>query len=253
MPFSRPVREEALVRSGRRCCVCHRWLGVKVEVHHIKQEADGGANTIENAIVLCFDCHADAGHYNPRHPRGTKYTPQELRKHRDSWWEWYRKNPHAPMPNDEVTVNPSMFWLYKGTWQVHPTIRLHNKSDDIYYRLSIKFKQMQPNMTFADFSIRLRESSNDEWVQTVPNGARMNTSSLSMSMVNPEGFHFMIFLIPVLYPKEVRIFDVEHMVPREVAEITQAKIVVTIDSINLEPPEMLSMEVPPDWPPPGSE
>jgi hypothetical protein len=58
-----------------------------VNVHHIVPEADGGPNVLENAIALCFTCHAEAGHYNPRHPLGTKYSPEELRKHRDDWWE----------------------------------------------------------------------------------------------------------------------------------------------------------------------
>lgn len=87
MPFPNSVREEALVKAQRHCCVCHEFAGRSINVHHIKQEADGGANTIENAIVLCLRCHAEAGHYNPRHPIGTKYAPSELIKHRDAWFE----------------------------------------------------------------------------------------------------------------------------------------------------------------------
>lgn len=85
MSFPQNVRTEALVLAARHCSVCHRYKGVKVEVHHIVQEAHGGENTIGNAITLCFDCHADAGHYNPQHPRGTKFSPEELRKARDAW------------------------------------------------------------------------------------------------------------------------------------------------------------------------
>ena len=47
--------------------------------------SEGGADSSDNAIALCFDCHAASGHYNPKHPRGTKFSPGELRKHRDSW------------------------------------------------------------------------------------------------------------------------------------------------------------------------
>ena len=86
MPFSPAVRKEALIASARHCSVCHRYKGVKVEVHHIVPESEGGSNEIENAIVLCFDCHADAGHYNPNHPRGTKMSPEELREAKD-WWQ----------------------------------------------------------------------------------------------------------------------------------------------------------------------
>ena len=86
MPFTRAVREQALIAAARHCCVCRRYKGIKLEVHHLLPEADGGTNTIENAIVLCFDCHTDAGHYNPRHPRGIKYSKAELIRARDTWF-----------------------------------------------------------------------------------------------------------------------------------------------------------------------
>ena len=93
MSFPKSVREDALVKSHRRCCICHEFAGRSEDVHHIVQEADGGANTIDNAIALCPKCHGEAGHYNPRHPLGTKYSPQELRRHRDQWWELCTQNP----------------------------------------------------------------------------------------------------------------------------------------------------------------
>ncbi len=82
--FSKEIKKEVLTKSARHCCVCHRYKGVKVEVHHMILQSDGGTDDIENAIALCFDCHADAGHYNKQHPRGTKFTPSELRKARDT-------------------------------------------------------------------------------------------------------------------------------------------------------------------------
>ena len=86
MPFPTAVRDAALVAAGRCCCVCRTFAGRNMQVHHIVQEADGGPNTIDNAIPLCFRCHAEAGHYNPHHPLGTKYSPTELRRHRDEWF-----------------------------------------------------------------------------------------------------------------------------------------------------------------------
>ncbi len=77
MAFKKEVKINALVSAARHCCVCHRYKGVKVEVHHILPVAKGGADDAENAIALCFDCHADAGHYNNKHPRGTKFSPEE--------------------------------------------------------------------------------------------------------------------------------------------------------------------------------
>jgi len=86
MPFPKNIRELVLVNSQRRCCVCRDFGGRNVNVHHIIQEADGGTNTLDNAICLCLKCHAEAGHFNSRHSLGTKYSPEELRKHRDNLW-----------------------------------------------------------------------------------------------------------------------------------------------------------------------
>lgn len=93
MGFSPTIKQQAMLASGRHCCVCHRYKGVKIEVHHIVQEADGGPNNFENAIPLCFDCHSDAGHFNVRHPRGTKFSKEELIKSRDTWYESIKNNP----------------------------------------------------------------------------------------------------------------------------------------------------------------
>src|ERR1700693_2360542 len=114
MPFSPGIKRQALVKSRRSCCICHRFVGRSVEVHHIVQEAHGGSNNLANAIVLCFDCHAEAGHYHPEHPRGTKYSPEEVRQHRDEWWAWCEKNPHAPLPDNPIVFSPTAIRLPRG-------------------------------------------------------------------------------------------------------------------------------------------
>jgi len=92
MAFSPQIKEQILVESARHCCVCHKPKGLKVEVHHIIPQEKGGKDVYENAIALCFDCHADAGHYYAKHPKGLKLSPSELKKHKDSWLEIVRKN-----------------------------------------------------------------------------------------------------------------------------------------------------------------
>jgi hypothetical protein len=87
MPFSPKTRETVLVSCSRSCCLCHRFRGTKIEVHHIVPLASGGTNDISNAIPVCFDCHADIEHYNINHPKGTKYSENELKSHRDLWFE----------------------------------------------------------------------------------------------------------------------------------------------------------------------
>ena len=86
MPFPPEIKIKALVACGRCCSICHKFCGIKIECHHIIQEADGGAQSFENCIPLCFDCHADMLSYDDKHPKGTKYRPEELRLHRDSWF-----------------------------------------------------------------------------------------------------------------------------------------------------------------------
>jgi hypothetical protein len=87
MGFPQAVAEKVLVDCGRCCAICHKFCGTKIELHHIKQAADSGADTYENCIPLCFDCHAEVKAYNPKHPKGKKYTESELVAHRDKWYE----------------------------------------------------------------------------------------------------------------------------------------------------------------------
>ena len=87
MAFSKDVQVEALVACGRCCCLCHKFCGPKIELHHITQKADGGADSFDNCIPLCFECHADMGKRDSHHPKGKGYSPEELRKHRDKWYQ----------------------------------------------------------------------------------------------------------------------------------------------------------------------
>jgi MinD-like ATPase involved in chromosome partitioning or flagellar assembly len=85
--FAKGVVEELLGKSGRHCCLCHEYKDGKVELHHIVPRAKGGLATADNAIVLCFDCHAQVHAYSEKQPKGRKFSPSELRKHRDQWFQ----------------------------------------------------------------------------------------------------------------------------------------------------------------------
>lgn len=91
--FPRDQVDELLVACHRRCCICYKFCGVKIETDHIVPVADGGPDTIDNAIPVCFECHADIHAYNDRHPRGRKYRPEELRKQKDQWLEICQNRP----------------------------------------------------------------------------------------------------------------------------------------------------------------
>ncbi|TAJ09969.1 MAG: HNH endonuclease [Nitrospirae bacterium] len=85
MAFPRDLVSKLLARCHRRCCVCHRFCGIKIETDHIVPKEQGGSDDIENAIPVCFECHAEIHSYNDQHPRGRKFLPDELRQHKEQW------------------------------------------------------------------------------------------------------------------------------------------------------------------------
>ncbi len=117
MPFSNEIKEQVFVACARRCCVCKKFKGRNIEVHHIIQQTDGGEDTLENAIPLCFDCHADAGHYNPKHPRGSKFSPKELRQHRDAWYQVVRDGRYC-QAGLEVTHHYFLTDSADAVWEI---------------------------------------------------------------------------------------------------------------------------------------
>lgn len=106
MPFPKEVADLALLMCGRHCCICHEFKGTKIELHHISQRAKGGKDTFKNCIPVCFDCHSDIGSYNAEHPKGRKYSPSELKKHRDMWYAVMKKNDEkTPSSANTTTQN----------------------------------------------------------------------------------------------------------------------------------------------------
>jgi hypothetical protein len=93
MPFDRDEVAALLAACHRRCCICHRFCGVKIETDHIRPAADGGDEGIANAISVCFDCHSEIHTYNDKHPRGRKFTAEELARHKEQWLRLCSEEP----------------------------------------------------------------------------------------------------------------------------------------------------------------
>ena len=91
--FPQKGADELLVRCHRRCCICHRLCGYKMELDHMVPQAESNDDDIENAIPACFECHAEIHCYNDRHSRGRKYHPNELRAHKKQWLDLCDRNP----------------------------------------------------------------------------------------------------------------------------------------------------------------
>jgi hypothetical protein len=93
--FSRNAVDELLTKCHRRCCICHKFCGIKIETDHIDPRGESQDDSIENAIPVCFECHAEIHSYNDKHPRGRKFRPEELRQHRHQWLKTCAENPEA--------------------------------------------------------------------------------------------------------------------------------------------------------------
>ena len=87
------VKEDVLIACKRHCCYCERYKGIDIEVHHIIQRADGGEDSFDNAIALCFDCHSQIGSYNPKHPKGNKFSAGELKRIRNDFYQKVKNIP----------------------------------------------------------------------------------------------------------------------------------------------------------------
>jgi hypothetical protein len=88
--FSDEVKRKVLLWSDRHCCICGKACGLNIEVAHINPKLTGDQSSdIENAIPVCYYCHADLGRYFDGHPRGTKYKDDEIKKRRDQIYERY--------------------------------------------------------------------------------------------------------------------------------------------------------------------
>jgi hypothetical protein len=85
MAFPSTKAASLLAAVHRRCCICHRFCGTKIELHHMVPKGQKGTDQIDNAIPVCFECHADMETYNRQHPRGRSFTPAELRQHKAHW------------------------------------------------------------------------------------------------------------------------------------------------------------------------
>ena len=104
MSFSQKIKNEIMVASARHCCVCRKSRGLKIEIHHILPKEQGGEDTFENAIALCFDCHADAGHYYAKHPKGTKFSPTELFKHKETWFKIVERGNIPSIEDHDIQI-----------------------------------------------------------------------------------------------------------------------------------------------------
>jgi len=136
-----------MIACGRRCCLCHKFTGVGMECHHITPQSKGGDDTYDNCIPLCFDCHAEVGHYSAEHPRGTKFSLEELRGHRDHWYATYTNGagPGAPTGYEELDrkLYLKLYDLLGGSSRM-----IHFREHDYSYGYSTSVDDRLRNFTY---------------------------------------------------------------------------------------------------------
>jgi hypothetical protein len=165
MSFPPNISEKALLDCGRCCCICHKFCGFKIELHHIIQKSEGGEDSYENCIPLCLDCHAEVKAYNPKHPKGRKYNESELIGHRNRWYEKVQSKSFLLVHPECIELDRKLFLELKKVLPVtggsisflrnhiygNPWL-LEVHEDLVAYRLSCQ----NPEFEFIDIDLEMR-------------------------------------------------------------------------------------------------
>ena len=128
MSFNKDTKARMFVRCARICCLCFKQCGTNIEAAHVISETDGGPNTDDNGIPVCMDCHTEIGHYDPHHPKGNKFTPEELMSRRDQVYRLVESGVlQAMIVASRTHDNSSASSADKKLPESAPTIPSHTK------------------------------------------------------------------------------------------------------------------------------
>jgi len=66
--FNKSQDKFVIYRQNGKCGNCGKNLSeaIKIELHHILNQKDGGAGIVENAVMLCGECHLHIHDYNTK-------------------------------------------------------------------------------------------------------------------------------------------------------------------------------------------
>ena len=91
--FPESVKLEARRLAAFKCCYCRDRMGD--HVHHITPLEDGGLGLLDNAVLLCAQCHTDYGHRKDKRA--------QLRQARDDWYDIVARR-YSTRAVDEVSA-----------------------------------------------------------------------------------------------------------------------------------------------------
>lgn len=84
MALTLEVCSEVLAKCARICCICRVFKPLHVQVHHIREKADGGTDDFDNLIPVCIECHASI---HTKTKMTQNFSEKELKKIRDHVYE----------------------------------------------------------------------------------------------------------------------------------------------------------------------
>ena len=86
-------RRRCLLWCARHCCICGKNCGLDIELDHLDARARAPAlNKIDNALPVCYDCHASLERSRRGGPRGSKYSDEELKQRRDQVYDEHTRH-----------------------------------------------------------------------------------------------------------------------------------------------------------------
>ena len=143
MPKRKDFKEmdkiQQLLWCDRHCCLCEKSCGVDIEIAHIE---DNDNHNVDNAIPVCFDCHAKIGMYNKLHPIGTKFKAKEIKTRREQIYDKYTRQYVAPI-NYVISQKIRPFSSQKNlSLRKYPdvTFSIMNLSDYLSTQLKVSLK-----------------------------------------------------------------------------------------------------------------
>lgn len=142
MAFPESVKDEAKERAHYSCVWC-RNTAVRLEVHHIVPDAEGGSDNLDNAVPLCPNCHSELD-ANPQ-------LRTAIRKRRDWWWQKCAEEEEA-RPDAYADVEPILRRLDRNYEAVEQGLKpLETLKGNYLEYLQWKQDQVSSTTTLEDF------------------------------------------------------------------------------------------------------
>jgi HNH endonuclease len=153
-----------------------------METDHINPKAEDGKDEIDNAIPVCFECHAEIHAYNDNHPRGRKFTSEEIKGHKKQWLEICKTSPEAFAEASKYEVGPITSLIDELDFNYHA-------SKDLYGIFLCAFKDEQFNKAIGAGAISiLSDEVKEPNIKAYAQIGKAN-HSIQMYTQNRQGLH----------------------------------------------------------------